>query len=136
MAIGFRVSCRTQLLTSGFHGYLRTTLVGSEAGAVAPEVGLGDMEEASSLEDRWAGGQEDFFSLPPWAEGPEDGQGYFSRRQCDLLCAGQGTGQGKGSCPLASQLIPSSASPFSGGRGGTEETVRGSRAREGQHPLS
>lgn len=48
VAVGFRVSFRTQLLTSGFHGYLRTTLVGSEAGAVAP----GTLEEASSLEDR------------------------------------------------------------------------------------
>lgn len=46
--------------------------MGSEAGAVAPEVGLGDPEEASSLEERRrAGGQEDFFSLPGplWAEG-------------------------------------------------------------------
>lgn len=55
-ARGLRVSCRTRLLTSGFHGYLRTTLVGSEAGAVAPEVGLGDVEEASSLEDGWGDG--------------------------------------------------------------------------------
>lgn len=114
--------------------------MGSEAGAVAPEVGLGDMEKASSLEDGWAGGQEDFFSLPgpPQAEGPEEGQGCLSRRQCDLLCGGQGTGRGGGerSCPLASQLILSSASPFSGGRGGTEGTVRGSRVREGPHPLS
>lgn len=83
-------------------------------------------------------GQEDFFSLPvpPWAEGPEEGQGCLSRRQCDLLWAGQGTGRGKGSCPLASQLTPSPASPFSGGRGGTEGPGRGSRAREGPHPLS
>lgn len=81
-------------------------------------------------------GQEDFLSLPPWAEGLEEGQGCLSRRQCDLLCAGQGTGRGKGLCPLASQLIPSSASPFSGGRGGTEGLVRGSTAREGPHPLS
>lgn len=47
VAVGFRVSCRTWGLTSGLHGYLRTTLMGSEAGAVALEVGLGDLEEAS-----------------------------------------------------------------------------------------
>lgn len=46
--------------------------MGSEAGAVAPEVGLGDMEEASSLEERWrAGGQEGFsLPVPLQAEGP------------------------------------------------------------------
>lgn len=53
VAVGFRVSCRTPLLTSGLHGYLRTTWVGSEAGAVAPGVGLGDPEGASLLADRW-----------------------------------------------------------------------------------
>lgn len=56
-----------------------------------------------------------------------------------MTCCVQGKelgGGGKGTCPLASQLIPSSASPFSGGRGGTEGTVRGSRAREGPRPLS
>lgn len=44
--------------------------------------------------------------------------------------------RGHGVMPLASQLIPSSASPFLGGRGGTEGTMKGSRAREGPHPLS
>lgn len=38
--------------------------------------------------------------------------------------------------PLTSQLTPSPASPFTGGRGGTEGTVKGSRARAGPHPLS
>lgn len=42
MAKGLRVSCRDQLPTPGFHGYLRTIILGSEAGAVAPEAGLGD----------------------------------------------------------------------------------------------
>jgi hypothetical protein len=33
---------KAQLPTAGFHGYLRTTLLGSEADVVAPEVGLGE----------------------------------------------------------------------------------------------
>lgn len=84
--------------------------MGSEAGAVgavAPEVGLGDMEEASSLEDRWAGGQEDFsLPVPLWAEGPEEGQGCLSRRQRDLLCAGQGTGRGRDRALWLHSLFP------------------------------
>lgn len=75
---------------------------------MAPEVGLGDTEEASSLEDRWAGGQKDFFSrpVPPWAEGPEEGQGCLSRRQCDLLWAGQGTGRGRDRALWLHSLLP------------------------------
>jgi len=42
VAKGLRVSCRAQLPTPGFHGYLRTIILGSEAGAAAPEAGLGD----------------------------------------------------------------------------------------------
>lgn len=43
VAKGLRVSCRAQLPTPGFRGYLRTIVLGSEAGAVAPEAGRGDV---------------------------------------------------------------------------------------------
>lgn len=77
--------------------------MGSEAGEVAPEVGLGDIEEASSLEDRW-GLLSASPSVSPEAEGLGEGQGWLSRRQCGQLRGRQGTG-GAAVCPLASQLV-------------------------------
>lgn len=43
VAKGLRVSRRAQLPPPGFHGYLRTIILGSEAGAVAPEAALGEV---------------------------------------------------------------------------------------------
>lgn len=125
VAVGFRVSFRTQLLMSGFHRYLRTTLVGSEAGAVATAVGT--LEEASSLEDRWMGVglrlllPQSHPGLRAWKRGIRAGSAVdlVARRE-----EGRNWLMGEGNHAVwLHSLIPSSASPFSGGWGGTEGTL-------------
>lgn len=115
---------------------LRTTLVGSEAGEAAPEVGLGDTEEASSLEDRW-GLLPASPSVSTEAEGLGEGQGWLSRRQCGQLRGRLGN---RWSSSLGNRalwlhsLCPSSTSSFLGGRGGTEGVVEEAE-REKSHTL-
>lgn len=110
--------------------------MGSEAGEAAPEVGLGDTEEASSLEDRW-GLLPASPSVSTEAEGLGEGQGWLSRRQCGQLRGRLGN---RWSSSLGNRalwlhsLCPSSTSSFLGGRGGTEGVVEEAE-REKSHTL-
>lgn len=109
VAKGLRVSCRDQLPTPGFHGYLRTIILGSEAGAVAAEAGLGDRRGGLLI----GGARQGLLRLPLQVPvtGPEvkEGLGQLSRRECGQK-EGKGSPRGcgerdeTGKCPLASQL--------------------------------
>lgn len=111
VAKGLRVSCRAQLPTPGFHGYLRTIILGSEAGAVAPKAGLG--ESRGGLFIGGAGQGLGTPRLPCRSLRPgqrlKEGHGQLRRRRCGQR-EGKGSPRGcrgrseRGKCPLASQL--------------------------------
>lgn len=92
------------------------------------EVGLGKL----ALEDRWELLRASP-SVSPEAEDRREGQGWLSRRQCGQLRGRQGTG--REIMPFGfTACLPSSASSFSGGRGGTEGVVE-EVEREKSHTL-